>query len=682
MRWPPKLLPLDRGRVSRTSTRAASCGSLALVDPDNRRPVDFARRRELLTDPRGPPAEADRPSPTGRREALGHPPGADPAPRPARALSPATCRSWRRAPQQVMPWPSTAAARSPSSRGCPVGLSRAGGWRGHRPAAARRRAGVDALTGAPGTRAAMPCSAELLATYPVALLVRRRPDGDPTTASTSWAPVARTASGPRSVGDAHAVSDDRRPSGDGWWTVDRRRSSPGERRLRLLARRGRRAAARPAFALAAPGVHGPLGRTTLRPSRGPTGTGRAPAARGVIYELHVGTFTREGTFAAAAERLDHLRRFRSTHVELMPVATFPAPGLGLRWRRSCSLRTSYGTPEGSSASSTPATRAESRCPRRGLQPPRAGRELPRASSVLTSPTATHPWGEAVNLDGPGSDEVRRFFIDNARMWLEEFHCDGLRLDAVHALHDQSARALHRAARARGPALSERLRRPLVLIAESDLNDPRLIAPSEHGFALDAQWSDDFHHALHALLTGERNGYYTDFGSLADLARTLADGTAFSRPLQPLPPAYHGRSLGRRCRGLGCSGIYRLTIRSAIARSESASASSSRPAGSSSARRSCSLRRSCRCSSRARSGPRAPPSSTSPISRISSHERCAKAGATSSARSDAAVRGARPAGRGDVPRLGAGLVGARRGGPRRPAGDLPTTDRLCVARCPS
>jgi len=137
-----------------------------------------------------------------------------------------------------------------------------------------------------------------------------------------------------------------------------------------------------------------------------------------------------------------------------------------------------------------------------------------------------PWGSAVNLDGPESDEVRRFFIDNALMWLRDYHCDGLRLDAVHAIFDQSALHFLEQLANEVQMLSAKLDHHFVLVAESDLNDPRLVRASEHGgYGLDAMWNEDFHHALHAVLTGERTGYCVDFGSLELLAAGLSRGQA-------------------------------------------------------------------------------------------------------------------------------------------------------------
>jgi maltooligosyltrehalose trehalohydrolase len=152
-----------------------------------------------------------------------------------------------------------------------------------------------------------------------------------------------------------------------------------------------------------------------------------------------------------------------------------------------------------------------------------------------------PWGAAVNLDGPGSDEVRRFFMDNARMWLRDYHVDGLRLDAVHALLDTAALPFLEELAEAVAKLESHLGRRLVLIAESDLNDPRLVRSREvGGFGLDAQWSDDFHHALHAALTGERAGYYADFGRLGDLAHALEHAYVFDGCYSPARQRRHGR----------------------------------------------------------------------------------------------------------------------------------------------
>jgi malto-oligosyltrehalose trehalohydrolase len=256
-----------------------------------------------------------------------------------------------------------------------------------------------------------------------------------------------------------------------------------------------------------------------------------PLPGSVIYELHVGTFTPEGTFDAAIGKLDHLVALGVTTVELMPVASFPGQrgwgydGIGL-W----AVYEPYGGPDG-------LKRLVDACHGRGLavlldvvyNHVGIGNRLADFGPYFTDAHHT-PWGPAVNLDQPGSDQVRAFVIDNALMWLRDYHLDGLRLDAVHALDDQRALPLLEELAGRVDGLAAALGRELVLIAESDLNDPRLVTSREAGGSgLTAQWSDDFHHALHALLTGERQGYYADFGSLECLAKVLTrvffhDGT--------------------------------------------------------------------------------------------------------------------------------------------------------------
>jgi malto-oligosyltrehalose trehalohydrolase len=267
-----------------------------------------------------------------------------------------------------------------------------------------------------------------------------------------------------------------------------------------------------------------------------------PLPGAVIYELHVGTFTPAGTFDAAIDRLDHLAGLGVDAVELMPVAAFPGQrgwgydGIGL-W----AVHEPYGGPDG-------LKRLVDACHARGLavlldvvyNHVGIGNRLGDFGPYFTDAHTT-PWGPAVNLDQPGSDEVRAFIIGNALMWLRDYHIDGLRLDAVHAFADHRALPLLEELAAEVDAQAALLHRELVLIAESDLNDPRLVTAREAGgTGLTAQWSDDFHHALHAALTGERQGYYGDFGSLAVLAQTLTrvfrhDGSWSS---------FRGRSHGR------------------------------------------------------------------------------------------------------------------------------------------
>ncbi|SDQ48922.1 malto-oligosyltrehalose trehalohydrolase [Quadrisphaera sp. DSM 44207] len=249
-------------------------------------------------------------------------------------------------------------------------------------------------------------------------------------------------------------------------------------------------------------------------------------ARGaVVYELHVGTFTPEGTLAAARARLDHLVDLGVEVVELMPVAAFPGRwGWGYDGVDLYAVHDPYGGP---AALQSFVDDAHARglavaldVVYNHLGP--SGNHLHAFGPYFTDKHST-PWGQAVNLDDTGSHEVRRFLVDNALRWFRDFHVDALRLDAVHALVDTSPTHLLAQLSTEVAQLSRELGRPLSLIAESDLNDPRTVEPVEAGgCGMTAQWADDVHHALHALLTGERQGYYADFGSLSGMARTLQE----------------------------------------------------------------------------------------------------------------------------------------------------------------
>jgi maltooligosyltrehalose trehalohydrolase len=257
-----------------------------------------------------------------------------------------------------------------------------------------------------------------------------------------------------------------------------------------------------------------------------------PLAGSVVYELHIGTFTEGGTFDAAIERLGHLVSLGVDLVELMPVNAWDGEA-GWGYDGVCwyAVHAPYGGPDG-------LKRFVDACHARGLgvildvvynHLGPSGAYLDPFGPYFTERHVT-PWGPAVNLDGPGSDEVRRHIVGNALMWLRDYHLDGLRLDAVHALTDSRAMHLLEQLVTEVEALAAHVNRPLSLVAESDLNDPRLVTAREAGgYGLTAQWSDDFHHALHAVLTGERQGYYADFGALSALAKTLTrtyfhDGT--------------------------------------------------------------------------------------------------------------------------------------------------------------
>jgi maltooligosyltrehalose trehalohydrolase len=243
--------------------------------------------------------------------------------------------------------------------------------------------------------------------------------------------------------------------------------------------------------------------------------------RSVIYELHIGTFTGDGTFDAAIEKLDHLVDLGIDLVEVLPVNSFDGPyGWGYDGVVWGAVHEPYGGPDGFK-------RFVDACHARGLgvvldvvynHLGPSGAYLDRFGPYFAG---QNDWGSALNLDGPGSDEVRRLVLDNARTWFEHFHVDGLRLDAVHALVDMRATPILEELSAETASLSTELGRPLTLIAESDANNPRTVTPrSAGGLGMDAQWSDDLHHALHVRLTGETDGYYADFAAPGALVKTL------------------------------------------------------------------------------------------------------------------------------------------------------------------
>ncbi|WP_240632184.1 malto-oligosyltrehalose trehalohydrolase [Cryobacterium sp. LW097] len=271
-------------------------------------------------------------------------------------------------------------------------------------------------------------------------------------------------------------------------------------------------------------------------------TGRQLAGA-TIYELHIGTFTPEGTLEAAAGRLDHLVSLGVDFVELLPVNGFNGTHNwgydGVLWY---AVHEGYGGPAAYQ-------RFVDACHAAGigviqdvvhnhLGP--SGNYLPNYGPYL-SDAEGNTWGASVNLDGQDSDEVRRYIIDSALMWLRDYHVDGLRLDAVHALKDHSAVHLLEQLAGEVAVLSASVGRPLTLIAESDLNDPKLITPREaNGYGLDAQWSDDFHHAVHVALTGETVGYYADFAPLGALAKVLTRGFFHDGTLSTFRGRHHGR----------------------------------------------------------------------------------------------------------------------------------------------
>jgi maltooligosyltrehalose trehalohydrolase len=300
------------------------------------------------------------------------------------------------------------------------------------------------------------------------------------------------------------------------------------------------------------GVHGASHRLDIARPHTSSFTAK-PLRDAVIYEMHIGTFTPEGTYAAAEARLQHLSELGVTHVELMPVATFPGRrGWGYDGVDLYAPLPAYGTPQQLSS-------FVQACHARGigvlldvvynhLGPD--GNYLARYGPYFTDRYKTN-WGAAINYDGPHSDPVRRFVIDNALMWLRDYGFDGLRLDAVHAIFSFDAVHVLEELATAVKELGAKLGRSFVLIAESDLNDPRLVhATSRGGYGLDAHWADDFHHAIHRFFTGETDGYYADFRGLEDMATALREGYVYQGQYSP----YRGRRHGRPPAGVGAHQI--------------------------------------------------------------------------------------------------------------------------------
>lgn len=264
----------------------------------------------------------------------------------------------------------------------------------------------------------------------------------------------------------------------------------------------------------------------------------------VIYELHIGTFTPDGTFDSAIDKLDHLVDLGVDFVEVMPVNAFSGThGWGYDGVLWYAVHEPYGGPDG-------LVRFVDACHANGLgvlidavfnHLGPSGNYLPKFGPYLSS--GSNPWGESINIADAGADEVRRYILDCALRWMRDFHADGLRLDAVHALVDTTAVHILEELSAETDALATELGRPLSLVAESDMNDPRLITPRDQGgLGMTAQWDDDIHHAIHSAVSGERQGYYGDFGAMATLADTLRHGYFHAGTFSTFRGRRHGRPL--------------------------------------------------------------------------------------------------------------------------------------------
>jgi maltooligosyltrehalose trehalohydrolase len=292
------------------------------------------------------------------------------------------------------------------------------------------------------------------------------------------------------------------------------------------------------------GVHGPSQVWCNSFDWTDSSWGGLPLTDAVFYELHVGAFTPEGTFDAIIARLPSLKLLGITLIELMPVAQFPGErNWGYDGVYPYAVQNSYGGPAA-------LKRLVNACHREGiglavdvvynhLGP--EGNYLSDFGPYFTDRYKT-PWGNAINFDDSYSNEVRRFFIENALYWIAEFHVDALRLDAIHAIVDNSAKRFLEELTERVAERSLQLGRKVHVIAENDRNDARSLGPPEAGgLGLDSQWNDDFHHSIHALVTGERDGYYQDFGTMCDLAKAYKEGFVYSGQYSSFRRRSHGSS---------------------------------------------------------------------------------------------------------------------------------------------
>ena len=319
-------------------------------------------------------------------------------------------------------------------------------------------------------------------------------------------------------GDMHLLKKD----ADGYWETELNDIAPGARYRFVIDEAVKRPD--PAARSQPEGVHGPSEVIdTVRFNWEDEGWKNISLSDMIIYELHVGTFSDEGTFEGVIGKLDYLKDLGVNAIELMPVAQFPGDrNWGYDGVYPFAVQDSYGGAKG-------LMELVNACHHKGIavlldvvynHMGPEGNYLADFGPYFTDKYST-PWGKAINFDDAYSDEVRNYFIQNALMWFQDFHIDGLRLDAVHAITDMSAYPFLKELSESVKTLSRQNERPYYLVAESDLNDTRIIRSFEEGgYELHGQWSDEFHHAVHALATGEKYGYYQDFGGPEQLKKAL------------------------------------------------------------------------------------------------------------------------------------------------------------------
>ncbi len=377
--------------------------------------------------------------------------------------------------------------------------------------------------------------------------------GDSTCEFTVWAPTQPQISIQLTAPQAREISLE--PQADGYWQAIANDVPPGARYTVLLG--NGTAVPDPASRYQPEGVHQPSQVIDPAFAWGDGSWRNVPQASLIVYELHVGTFTPEGTFAAIIPRLGDLKTLGINAIEIMPISQVPgdsAKGTNLAYRNwgydgvySYAVQCSYGTPDD-------LKRLINACHKQGIAVlldvvyNHFGPEGNYSNQIAPYFTQIYntPWGNAMNFDDAYSDGVRNFFVQNALYWLREFHFDGLRLDAIQTIYDFGARPVLQELADEVAALSKETQRPYYLIAESDLNDARILRPAEQGgYGLNGQWSDDFHHSLHRLLTGEHDGYYQDFDDCVDFAKAYEQTYAYDWRFSVYRQRKHGMPCGDR-----------------------------------------------------------------------------------------------------------------------------------------